>query len=308
MIRRVIVLAIALVLLSSSVASATFTKQKGVAANSFGAATLAPGTGLSAVNAGANGITLTWTASTSNFEDGYEILRGTVSGGPYTEVATTGLVLTYTDPVPVGTYFYVVRATGGNWTSINSAQASATSTMSNTGFLVCSANSPVTSGSGDNDGFDSNPAAACANGATTARDTSTGFQLLFPPDSCTGAFKDRHIFNGFGATPVPTGKTVDGIEIRAALSQSNTQGTTRVCAELSWNGGTSWTTPDSVLLTQTAEQTFTFGATNDKWGRTWTPNDFTNGNFRLRITDSSNVLLGNKDIMLRNLGLRVTYH
>ena len=300
---RVIVLTIALLLFGSTAASARYTSADTLGANAFAAATLAPATGLAAVNAGANGITLSWTHSTSSFEDGYNVLRGTVSGGPYTQVGTTGATTnTYTDPVAAGTYFYVVQATGRGWTSANSTQANGTSTIANTGFLACSANLATTTGAGDNNGFQTNPAAGCTNTTTLATDTSTGTGTT---DVCTGATKDRHQYYNFGAS-IAAGKTIDGIEIRAALSENNTTGTTRVCAELSWNAGTSWTAAKSVLLTTTAETTFTYGGAADVWGRTWATTEFTNANFRLRLTNSATVT--NKNILLRNLGLRVTYH
>lgn len=299
---RVIALAITLTLLSCDVASAKFSDAASVSSNSLSAATLAPPTGLSTASAGANGVTINWTGSASSFEDGYNVLRGTVSGGPYTQVGTTGGALTYTDPVAAGTYYYVVQATGRGWTSANSSQVTGTSTIANTGFLLCSANAATTTGAGDNNGFQTNPASGCTNTSTLATDTSTGTGIT---DTCTGTTKDRHQYYNFGAS-IAAGKTVDGIEIRAALSQNNTTGTTRVCAELSWNAGTSWTASQSVLLTATAENTFTFGAANNLWGRTWATSDFTNANFRLRITNSATVTT--KNIMLRNLGLRVTYH
>jgi hypothetical protein len=304
MIRRAVVLAIALVLLTSSVAFATFSDSGSIGSNSFATATLAPPTATSVTYAGANGLTINWTASTTSFTSGYNVLRATASGGPYTLIGTTSGAVTYSDPVLAGTYYYVVQATGRGWTSVNSAQASGTSTLANTGFLACGANAPVTLFAGNNNGFETNPGAACTNTATLATDANTGLNL-FPPDSCTGILKDRHQFYDFGAS-IPAGKTIDGIEVQAALSENNTSGTTRVCAELSWNAGSSYATAKSVLLTQTAENTFILGATNDKWGRTWATTDFTDANFRLRITDSATV--GGKNIMLRNLGLRVTYH
>jgi hypothetical protein len=58
-----------------------------------------------------HGVTLNWGASTSQNVAGYNIYRGTTTGGPYTKLNTTGLitVLTYSDSaVSAGlTYFYV---------------------------------------------------------------------------------------------------------------------------------------------------------------------------------------------------------
>lgn len=301
--RLSIVFAIAGLLLGASPAFAIFTGSDSISANTLTTATLQPPTGLTATGSGASGITVDWVASASSFTTGYRVMRATTSGGPYTQVGTTSSSVTdYQDPVAAGTYYYVVQATVSNWTSVNSTQVSATSTIANTGYLLCSANAAVTTGAGDNNGFQTNPAAGCTNTSTLATDTATGTGTT---DTCTGTTKDRHQYYNFGAS-IPAGKVVDGIEIRAALSENNTTGTTRVCAELSWNAGTSWTTPKSVLLTATAEATFTFGAANDLWGRTWALSETTNTNFRLRITNSATVT--NKNIQLRNLGARFTYH
>lgn len=61
-----------------------------------------------------HGVTLNWAASTSQNVQGYNIYRGTVSGGPYTKVNTTGLItgVTYTDSsVTAGTTYYYVATT-----------------------------------------------------------------------------------------------------------------------------------------------------------------------------------------------------
>lgn len=71
-------------------------------------------------------IRLNWTATSSTWADGYEILRSTTSGGPYTSVGTvSGRNTTMGDNTRpnTGTFFYVVRATKQLWRSANSNQA-----------------------------------------------------------------------------------------------------------------------------------------------------------------------------------------
>ena len=54
--------------------------------------------------------------------------------------------------------------------------------------------------------------------------------------------KDRHRFWGF-ATGLPgTVSSIAGIRVRADLGLNNNGGTTNLCAQLSWDGGTTWTT------------------------------------------------------------------
>src|SRR5205823_2819376 len=96
-------------------------------AGSISTSTLAAPTGLSAV--GGSTITLNWTASSSTYATGTNILRGTASGGPYTLVTQISprTTTSYVDyPPGAGTYFYVVAAYYQQWTSANSAQVSAT--------------------------------------------------------------------------------------------------------------------------------------------------------------------------------------
>jgi signal peptidase len=78
-------------------------------------------------------VNLSWTAPASGLTpDGYDILRSTTSGGPYTfrkhVTATSGA----DDTGPLSaltTYYYVVRSTRSAWTSPNSAQRAVTTLL-----------------------------------------------------------------------------------------------------------------------------------------------------------------------------------
>jgi hypothetical protein len=61
---------------------------------------------------GPHTVSLTWTASISANVVGYQISRGTTSGGPYTLIGTVGNTTSYTDTTVVSgqTYYYVVAA------------------------------------------------------------------------------------------------------------------------------------------------------------------------------------------------------
>ena len=61
----------------------------------------------------AHSVNLSWTASSSPNVAGYNVYRGTASGGPYTKVNSTPVSgTTYTDTTvqPGQTYYYVVTA------------------------------------------------------------------------------------------------------------------------------------------------------------------------------------------------------
>lgn len=102
---------------------------------SVSTATLAAPTGTGAargvcVPAISNQVNVSWTATASTFADGYEIARGTASGGPYSIIGSVSGLATviYTDTTPAfaTTYHYVVRAKKFAWRSANSNQGSVT--------------------------------------------------------------------------------------------------------------------------------------------------------------------------------------
>ena len=99
--------------------------------------------------------------------------------------------------------------------------------------------------------------------------------------------------------------SINGIRVRADLGLNNTTGTTNLCAQLSWDGGTTWTTIQSQAITTAAETTYTFGGTANLWGRTWTLAQLNTTNFRVRIIDAST--LATKVFSLDYVAVSVTY-
>jgi len=94
--------------------------------STFTTTTLHAPTGLGASAALLLRVNLTWTATTDARATGYQVLRGTANGGPYTQVATVAgqTTTTYQDNVPLpGIYYYVLRTYYDSWTSANSNQA-----------------------------------------------------------------------------------------------------------------------------------------------------------------------------------------
>jgi hypothetical protein len=94
----------------------------------FSTEVLDPPTALNATATLGLVVTLTWTATVDARATGYRVLRSTVNGGPYTQIATVNprTTTTYVDlPLVPGTYYYVLRTYFGPWTSVNSNQDSA---------------------------------------------------------------------------------------------------------------------------------------------------------------------------------------
>jgi hypothetical protein len=260
---------------------AVSTSTVSVGANTLSTDTMTAPTGLSAVGSTSN-IVLNWTATSTAYATGTQILRSTTSGSGYSQIAqvTPRTTTTYTDTPASGLYYYVVRSYYQNWTSANSSQVSAARTTQ-TGFLSCTANAAVTTNSGDNNGYEGSPGNACADDALTATDANsgTGTSTL-----CTNTGKDRHIFYNYGAS-VPAGATINGIEVRLDAWASSATSSPFICAELSWDGGTTWTATKTTATLTTSQVTYILGTSSDTWGRTWSSGDFSNANFRLRLTD-----------------------
>jgi regulation of enolase protein 1 (concanavalin A-like superfamily) len=81
-------------------------------------------TGLTAADAGGSQASLGWTASSG--ATSYIVKRSTVSGGPYTTIATGVTSTLYSDTAlsPLTSYYYVISAVNGNGQSANSTEQS----------------------------------------------------------------------------------------------------------------------------------------------------------------------------------------
>lgn len=131
---RAAAVAVALVVSVASVASAAFTSAT-TAGATYASGALSPASAPTTSNGpctvlSSASIRVGWTASPSAWASGYEVLRSTSSGGPYSTIATVAGVGTVTylnGSLPFSTtYYYVVRATKGTWRSAQTAQVSRT--------------------------------------------------------------------------------------------------------------------------------------------------------------------------------------
>jgi len=170
-----------------------------------------------------------------------------------------------------------------------------------TGLVGPSASAAVTSSSGDNNGYEVTPSNAFANDGLFAVDNNSGTNKN---TSCTSDRKDRHVFWNY-AFSIPGGATITGIEVRADARVDGTAGAPKLCVQISWNGGATWTAVKSTPTLTTSEATYLLGGTTDTWGRTWVGGDFNAPNFRVRVTD----VAGNtsRDFSLDWLAVRVLY-
>jgi hypothetical protein len=152
-------------------------------------------------------------------------------------------------------------------------------TASSTGYRSATAQAAVTSGSGDNNGFQTSAGNMLTDNGSFAVDTNSGTSTS---TSCTSTAKDRHVLSNFGFS-IPAGSSIQGIEVKLNSRVDSTSGTPRFCVQLSWNGGASWTTALTSGTLSTAETMYIVGGVTNTWGRTWTNTDFDNANFRVRL-------------------------
>ncbi|MEW6402749.1 MAG: carboxypeptidase regulatory-like domain-containing protein [Chloroflexota bacterium] len=231
----------------------------------------------------------------------------TIVGGSSTTTNASGF---YQFPsVTPGTYSVTAAKTGYNMGTNNgvivSVGATTTSDFAltpvaagNTGFLIATANASQTGG--DNNGYQTTPTNAYLDDGVFALDLDSGTNSTL---TCTNKGKDAHRFYNYGIN-IP-GTSVTGIEVRLDALVDSAVGSPKICVQLSWNGGSSWTAAKETTTLSTTEQTYILGGTTDTWGRTWSLSDFTNANFRLRVIDvASNTA---RDFSLDWITIRITY-
>jgi hypothetical protein len=143
---------------------------------------------------------------------------------------------------------------------------------------------------GDGDGFELNPINAFSDGGGYATNEN-------------GA-GDRQRYYDYGFS-ISSDCAIKGIEVRLDWWLDDTLGTNSMSVELSWDGGTSWTTAKTDSTETTTEHTATLGGSTDTWGRSWTPSELSDANFRVRLTCNSTNSI--RDFFLDWVPVQVTY-
>lgn len=285
---------------SASSTAALVTDGQAVLA-AYSSDTLDPPTALGAT--GGTTVNLTWTPTADLYATGYQVLRGTASGGPFVQVGTQTpqSANSFVDaPAFPGTYWYTLRSYLGNWTSVSTSAVSAAYNPGFTGFRPCTAQAPDMGGDGN--GYQGTPANGCLIDTLVATDSNSGSGTS---TSCTSTAKDRHRFSVFGLGVPPTTSLIDGITVHAKVGIDLASGTNLVCAQLSWDGGVTWTATQSTPVTATSLTTYTLGGPTNLWGRTWTYGQLSDTNFRVRLINVSNNTA--RDFRLDGVEVQVNY-
>ena len=157
-----------------------------------------------------------------------------------------------------------------------------------TGLLNPSAQAADTGGNGD--GFEVTPTYAFAD------DTFYALNVNGPGD--------RHRYYNYSIS-IPSGCSIKAIEVRLDWRLDSTAGTSSMSVELSWDGDASWTAAKTDTVESDTEHTTVLGSSTDTWGRSWTAEDLSDANFRVRLTSNSDQ--SSTDFYLDWVPVRVYY-
>jgi len=132
------------------------------------------------------------------------------------------------------------------------------------------------------------------NNAANAYDQTDGTYA-----TTTAAIAQEYRDHGFS---VPGGNQVDGIEVKLEMSGTTAAG--NISVDLSWDGGSSWTSAKTTVTLTTTDAVVSVGGPSDKWGRSWSPSDFSNTNFRVRLTGNPS----SNEIRVDAIQVKVYHH
>ena len=221
--------------------------------------------------------------------------HGTLSG--------TGASRTYTPANGyTGADSFTFEAFDGKVSDSATVSITVTSGPVNTGLQSPTADAPVTSSAGDRNGFESNRTNAYADDGLFALDNNSGTSSS--STSCTSSSKDKHLFYNYNLS-IPSGSTITGIEVRLDAKVESTSSSPKLCVQLSWDGGSSWTIAKSTVRLTTSEASYALGSASDLWGRSWTAGNLGNTSFRVRVISVASS--SSRDFSLDWVGVRVTH-
>jgi len=131
------------------------------------------------------------------------------------------------------------------------------------------------------------------------------------------ANNSAEVWRSFGLQAgIPNDPTlvIDSVEVRLDNLSLTGSGTSTNCllkVETSWDGGGSWATAKTAgPLGTTSSTDYSVGSTVDLWNHTWVRGDFTNSNYRVRLTwqDGTASCASTRDVRLDQLETIVRFH
>jgi len=115
------------------------------------------------------------------------------------------------------------------------------------------------------------------NMTTTRINTSDNSRATTTNTTFTPATLQNYAFG------IPSGATIDGIEVQCEFNSASAGGTATIQYSLSWDNGTTYTSTKSDTVTSVSDATKTYGGATDTWGRSWTSSEFADGTFLAKM-------------------------
>lgn len=104
---------------------------------------------------------------------------------------------------------------------------------------------------------------------------------VYATEATNGQKQDYGTF-GFS---IPSGAVIDGLEVVLEARSSAASFTPRnIQVDISWDGGSTWTSIKTTSELTTSDASYTLGGATDTWGRTWSDSEFSNANFLVRVS------------------------
>jgi Carboxypeptidase regulatory-like domain len=167
-----------------------------------------------------------------------------------------------------------------------------------TGWFYANASAAGTGGDGN--GYETNrtlltgaPNGGFATDANSGSANST---------TCPNSARDSEVVSY--AVPA-VGSTILGIQVQVTGKSSSNANTPRFCVQLSWDGGTTWTSGETTANLKTTSATHSLGSASDTWGHGWTAAQLSSATFRVRVIDLANST--SRTFSLDAVGVNVTY-
>jgi hypothetical protein len=184
----------------------------------------------------------------------------------------------------------------GLYTFSGLAPASYTLTASKTGFVTSSpVNVSVSAGNTTTQNF-----------ALTAVGTqATGYFYVASSLAGTGGDGNGYETARTSLVGAPNGSTIVGIQVQLVAKANSNKNTPKLCVQLSWDGGVTWTTGKTTANLTTAGVTYTLGSASDTWAHTWTAGQLATSSFKVRVIDLAGIKT--RTFLLDSIGVNVTY-
>lgn len=145
------------------------------------------------------------------------------------------------------------------------------------------------------------PSSSVAGGQYTNPDNAFSSDNAYATNGTDG---QSQLYANFGFS-IPSGSTINGIEVTVEGKTSSTSGGRQFNVALSGDSGSNFTSEKTTGALTTSDSTHTLGGNADLWSGSWNQSNFTNDNFRVKVI--SKISGGSKILSLDHIQVKVHY-